>query len=98
PVAHAFTQAPDEQVWLAAQALLQAPQLAELTLVSTQVPLHSAVPVGQPQAPPMQALPPLQTGPHAPQFLLSDLVSTQAPLQAVSGVAQPAVHCPIEQT
>jgi hypothetical protein len=87
-----------EQAWPVAQAFPQAPQFAGLVAVSTQVPPQSVVPVGQPQAPPMQTLPPLQVVPQAPQLALSDLVSTHEPPQLVRVPAQLAPQVPTEQT
>jgi hypothetical protein len=42
----------------------------------------------QPQSPPPQKEPPLQTTPHAPQFVMLESVFTQTPLQSDS----PAGH------
>jgi hypothetical protein len=66
--------------------------------VSTQVPPQSVVPVGQPQVPAMQALPPEQVVPQVPQLAVSDLVSTHRFAHRVSDAPQVAAQTPTEQT
>jgi hypothetical protein len=76
----------------------QAPQLPALLVVSTQAPLHSVCPTGQPQKPLMQGVPALHAVPQAPQFAALDFTSTHAPLHALCPVGQllrtqrPATH------
>jgi hypothetical protein len=66
----------------------QPPQFAPLLVKSTQAPLHSAWPTGQPQKPLMHGVPAPQAVPQAPQLAAFDLRSTQAPLHALCPVGQ----------
>ena len=75
------------------------PQLPKLVPVSTQLPLHSDCPLGQPQLPPVQTCPVGHALPHAPQLLTSlPVMLTQLPLQAVSPAPQLSVQLLLEQT
>jgi hypothetical protein len=97
PAVHMAWQAPVRHAWPAGQARPHIPQLAALLEVSTQVPPQSLVPVGHPQAPPMQTLPPLQVVPQVPQLAGSERVSMQESPHRVRGLAQVALQTPTEQ-
>lgn len=73
---------PPAQVSPAPQAFPQAPQFAVLVSVSTQTPLQSVPPPGQPHVPDTHDEPAGQVFPHAPQFEGSELVLMHAPSHA----------------
>lgn len=106
PAAGHDLKPPAQAHWLALQIsplshfIPQPPQLAGLLTVLVQtggVP-HSSVFCGQPQIPPAQTRPPLQTMPQPPQLLASVSVDTQAFAHLVSPAAQSVLHAPCEQT
>jgi hypothetical protein len=88
------------------QALPQAPQLAESSVVSTQVAPHRVRPGRQAQAPPTQICVALQAAAQPPQFFGLFCVVTQSPPQVwpprhwhppaaqVAPCAQPMLHLP----
>jgi hypothetical protein len=75
------------QIWPPVQGKLQAPQLLMSLLVSTQLPLQSVEPEGQPntQVPAAHESPVAQALPQLPQFIGSVLVFTHALPHWVSG-------------
>ena len=77
------------QVWPAAHAAAQAPQLAASVAVFTQRPPQSAWPDGHTHAPAEQLWPAAQTRPQAPQLEASVAVLTQREPHAVCPVGQP---------
>ncbi len=75
------------------QPLLHAPQLALSVPVLTQLPLQFMVLLGQPQAPAVQAMPPVQALPQPPQLLASVWVLTLHPSEKLPlQLAEPAAH------
>jgi hypothetical protein len=94
----AHEHAPLEQVWVAEQALLQAPQFALSTFTSTQTPPHRD-PTHAPeamQAPLWQNWPGPQAVPHAPQLAGSTSVSAQALPHLTVPLPQVTEHAPFE--
>ena len=95
-------QAPAEQLWPMAQALLQAPQFDALLRVSMQAPPQSVCPVGQVvtvmHTPAAHDCPLAQARPHMPQLATSVWVFAQVEPQSVcpAGHDMP-MHAPFTQ-
>jgi hypothetical protein len=109
PLGQVVTHAPAEQSCPAAQALLQAPQLAASFLVSTHLFPHLTRPASQTKPQPVAVhvavalAGAVHTRPQPPQWSGSVFVSTQPAPHAVNPPLQlvphlPAVHvaCPLE--
>jgi len=71
------------QLWPAAQAFPQAPQLLASVWALTQLPEQSVYPVAQTHAPLLHTKLGPQACPHPPQLLTSPCMFTQVPLQVV---------------